>query len=349
MKILVIQTAFFGDTLLCIPLLKRLRVLYPESEIHFLCRKSFKDLFLKFALVERVIGVDKKTKNWKEVKLELKQESYDLLFCPHDSTRSNLLSWEIKAKAKIGFHKSWNRFIFDQRVKRPMQLPDAIRQLSLLCVLDENLSQSFSDFSLLWDSQPKSLGDLQNRVNVPDWASMHLNLAKEKSCLLNTSKPVALMAPGSVWATKKWKTEGFVEVAKYLYEKNYEVYLIGSPDDIDACEKVEEGFSQLENLCGQTSLVALLQVFQNAELLISNDSGPMHLASVVGLKNVSVFGPTTLDLGYRPWQDQALVVEKDVYCRPCGKHGHNKCPKGTHECMLKVEAKDLIEKLEMFA
>jgi heptosyltransferase-2 len=80
-----------------------------------------------------------------------------------------------------------------------------------------------------------------------------------------------------------------------------------------------------------------------AEALICNDSGLMHLASVAGLPTVAVFGPTTIALGYRPWQNQARVVERELFCRPCGKHGHVRCPLNTHECMKSISESQVLK------
>jgi heptosyltransferase II len=66
----------------------------------------------------------------------------------------------------------------------------------------------------------------------------------------------------------------------------------------------------------------------------------------LGIPTVAVFGPTTLDLGYRPWQNRALVVQKDLECRPCGKHGAAKCPLGTHACMKTVRPPDVLTAID---
>jgi heptosyltransferase-2 len=83
------------------------------------------------------------------------------------------------------------------------------------------------------------------------------------------------------------------------------------------------------------------------KVVVSNDSGAMHLASVAEVPTVAIFGPTVLEFGYQPWNNMSAVVEnKEINCRPCGKHGHEKCPIGTHVCMTSISANQVLEKIK---
>ena len=90
----------------------------------------------------------------------------------------------------------------------------------------------------------------------------------------------------------------------------------------------------------------LVDMFTQGTALVCNDSGAMHAAAAAGLPTVAVFGPTVLAQGFRPWQNQAMVVQRRLECRPCGKHGSDKCPIGTHACMEGIEAGEVLEALE---
>jgi len=73
-------------------------------------------------------------------------------------------------------------------------------------------------------------------------------------------------------------------------------------------------------------------------MLVSNDSGAMHMAAMTGVASISLFGPTILDFGYQPWNEKAVVVENtELRCRPCSSHGGRACPIGTHVCMTSIE------------
>ena len=90
-------------------------------------------------------------------------------------------------------------------------------------------------------------------------------------------------------------------------------------------------------LAGRTDLSTLVAVIDRLALLIANDSAPMHVACARGTPVVAVFCATTPALGYGPWGPTATVVEADLACRPCARHGGRACPRGTEDCMRLVE------------
>src|SRR6266436_4312925 len=90
-------------------------------------------------------------------------------------------------------------------------------------------------------------------------------------------------------------------------------------------------------LAGRTDLATLVAVVDRLALLVANDSAPMHIACARGVPVVAVFCATTPALGYGPWGPRAAVVEADLACRPCARHGGRRCPRGTEDCMRLVE------------
>jgi len=129
-----------------------------------------------------------------------------------------------------------------------------------------------------------------------------------------------------------WTREGFRDLAKSLAAKGFKVVMVGAPSERALCESIASE-AGVESLAGKTSIPELIDHLQSGKVLISNDSGAMHSAAVAGLPTVSVFGPTVLEFGFRPWQENAFVVQLDLNCRPCAAHGGKKCPIGTHACM----------------
>jgi heptosyltransferase-2 len=155
--------------------------------------------------------------------------------------------------------------------------------------------------------------------------------------------PYICISPGSRWLTKRWGVDGFFAVAKELESKGFQIVGVGASDELDVCRQILDKTKGGVNLAGQLNLTQLHGVLEKARLLISNDSGAMHMASVAGTPCVSVFGPTTPEMGYRPWNPNSIIVQnEDLKCRPCGKHGHMKCPIGTHECMISIRPEQVI-------
>jgi len=149
-----------------------------------------------------------------------------------------------------------------------------------------------------------------------------------------TDRLIAI-APGSVWATKRWVPEGYAALIDDLIaQKKRKVVLLGSPDDGPVVDEIigrcrEKPF----NLGGKTTPPQLAAVIKRSELLITNDNGAMHVGVAQDVPIVAVFGSTTLSLGYGPFTERAAVVERPLDCRPCGKHGYPECPLGHFNCM----------------
>jgi heptosyltransferase-2 len=242
----------------------------------------------------------------------------------------------LKAKHKVGFYHWWNFFAFQTRILRPLHYPEALRQLSLL----RAIGHEERDWSRFTNSKVRKTTLEFLSSSIPEVASMSLRPAPKK-----TEKNL-LIAPGSVWPTKQWTASGFKEVAQYFSSKGFRVCFVGSEQERRLCEEMARAIPGCENLAGQLPWPELLELMHQSAALVCNDSGAMHLATLVNLPIVSIFGPTTLDLGYRPWTEQAVVVQKDLTCRPCGKHGAKVCPLGTHACMKQISSQTVIEAVE---
>jgi len=337
MKTLIVQTAYLGDLLLSIPLLKNLRQIRSEDELVLFCRKGFGELFKSMNLVHEVIEVDKNTSgSWKDAIQGLKKYEYEWIVSPHESFRTATILWRLRAKLKLGFSSWRTSWAYNKTIRRPMEWPDALRQLSLLEDLNSQLKANFEELrerkKFLNSNTEKDLSE-----TIPEFASMSVRSRVQawKFSANNITLPPEFicMSPGSVWATKRWPVEKFIDLAKLRLSHGDQIVLLGSPAEADIAAKIATEAPQVQNLCGQTSLTDTLKILSQSRVLVSNDSGAQHMAAAVDTPVVSIFGPTTLELGYRAWVAPTKVAQIDLECRPCGKHGSQKCPLGTHECM----------------
>jgi len=337
--ILYIQTAFLGDLLLSIPALRRLRKIYPDKKIHLLCRKGLGEFFVNEGLADKVFDNFKSQKpSLAEVKKTFAGVKYELLICPHQSTRSTLISFFIKADKKIGYESLMNRMVFDEVHPRPMHWPEVLRQLDLL----KNLSGELKEQLASVENQEAPFSE------IPRWSSMAMPRFSEKKTFkgrlqkkygFDVSKKIIVVAAGSVWPTKRWGVEKYIELIKKFKNDASEVFLVGSPSEKDLSAQIAEAVPGVTDITGQTTIPELMDVIAGADLLLSNDSGAMHMASVTDVPTVAIFGPTVLSFGYQPWNPRAKVMEnKNLKCRPCSSHGGKTCPIGTHECMLSIPA-----------
>src|SRR5262249_58906489 len=135
---------------------------------------------------------------------------------------------------------------------------------------------------------------------------------------------------GSVWATKRWHPDGFAGVVRAMRDEGARVVVLGAPGEQAIAEDVvRRAGGGATVLAGRTDLATLVAVIDRLALLVANDSAPMHLACARDRPVVAVFCATTPALGYGPWGPRARVVEVDLDCRPCARHGGPRCPPPT--------------------
>lgn len=191
--------------------------------------------------------------------------------------------------------------------------------------------------------------------DTPDIIGRYFETAKELGIYDDDNSPKielpnitkhkrAAICPGAKHWNKRWLPERFAEVANALVHKGYEVEIHGSTTESPIAEEVIRlAGLPIKNHCGRYSLTELARHLAECELAITNDSGLMHLASAVGTKTISIFGPTVQEFGFFPRSEQAVIIEnKELSCRPCTTIGSDTCPKGHFECMKGISAEIVI-------
>lgn len=302
------------------------------------CRKGFGNTFLELGLIDEYIEIDKSKKTWKNAVKEMQKQKYHLLISAHQSFRTALIISRLEADIKIGYSAWWNFWVYSHTQKRKMNWPEPLRQLALLKSLDPELRESLENLKINEEFlNENTQRDIKLDKVIPDWASLTIRsqVLKQELDLNDYTLPkeYIVIAPGSVWPTKRWTENGFIELIQKL---DNPCVLLGSQNELDICDRIASRTTQIWNLCGKTTLMETLFLMAKAKLTISNDSGAQHMSSAVDCPTLSLFGPTVLDLGYRPWNNNVRVAEIDLNCRPCGKHGAKTCPLGTHDCMKKL-------------
>lgn len=352
----VVQTAFLGDLLLSIPLLKALREKRPDDRLGLVCREKLGEFFLQTGLVDEIYEIKKGDRDsYRRVVERLRADDLRAVYSPHVSFRTALFLRALKSPKTTTFKKPWNFFAADVFVPRSKALPDPLRQLSLLAPEDPVLAENLRQYE---KSGRAFVRDEKGHLStVPVWASTSLRsvldghrgpwtrLMERLDWKRWDGKPKAVIFPGSVWATKRWTEEGFVEVGRRLTEQGAQVLVAGAGNEVELAERVASRIPGAASIAGKTTLFESALVLAHSDVMIGNDSASIHLASVTETPLVTIFGPTVIEFGFRPWSDQAYVAEKKgLACRPCGPHGHKKCPRGTHECMKDLSADEIFEK-----
>jgi heptosyltransferase-2 len=173
---------------------------------------------------------------------------------------------------------------------------------------------------------------------------------------LTFDNKIILIAPGSVWFTKRWTEEKYISLIEKLLELDYVLILSGSPAEKTLCENIQykvkklipEKSHLLKNICGEYDLLDSAALIDKVELVICNDSGTLHIANAMNTPVYAFFGPTVQNIGYFPYREKDFVFEINLNCRPCGSHGGVKCPKKHFKCMELITVEMVLNKINRF-
>lgn len=155
-------------------------------------------------------------------------------------------------------------------------------------------------------------------------------------------EPFVVMAPGSVWGTKRW--DKYPALAASLARQ---VVVIGGDDEIGLASDIVAAQPRARSAAGRLPLRVSAALLERAAALVTNDSLPLHLAQATGTPTVAIFGPTVPEFGFGPTGPRDRVVELEgLACRPCSRHGPATCPLGHHRCMVDLDVLRVMNALE---
>lgn len=329
MKILIIQTAFIGDVILTLPVVQVLKREYPDSVIDFLCIPSTAVLLQNNPCINEIIIYDKRKAGLKGLVgmgRELKKKNYDLIISPHRSFRSSLLSFLSGCKNTISFDKSSLSSMYKQTVEYVTGIHEIQRNLKLLEPLGINESKIIKPELFPTNEDKSKIDSILNEKGISD-------------------NKFVCIAPGSIWFTKRYPKEKYLKLTEMLSEKGIPVMIIGGKDDEELGDYLAAG-DNVYNMAGKLSLLESAELIRRANLLVTNDSAPLHIANATETKVIAIFGATIPAFGFYPYGENDVIFETNgLPCRPCSIHGGNKCPIGTFECMMKIEEKDIYKEV----
>ncbi len=326
-KIAVIHTAFIGDIVLSTPFIKKIKENNPDSEIYYVTTPAGKAVLNNNPYIKEIItydkrGVHKGIKGFIEIKNKLKGIGIDKAYIPHRYLRSSALAFFSGIKERIGYSNSGGKFFLTNKIEYLKGFHEVERLFNL--VEGENPK---NDKIELFPSEKeiKNIDDLWKKMEIKD-------------------EKIVVIAPGSKWFTKMWPIEYFNELIKKLStEKCVKVIIIGGKDE----ERLEIGsYENVENLIGKTSLLELKEIFRRSDIVVTNDSSPIHIASATDIFIVAIFGATVREFGFYPWSKNSIIIEKkDLKCRPCGIHGGKSCPEKHFKCMRDITVETVYEEV----
>lgn len=329
MKILIVQTSFLGDTILSTPVISGLKTLYPNAELWMMTTPLSSSLIKRDPFLTGVITDDKKSSDsgiigLLRVRTKIKSMNFERVYSLHRSYRTSILLALSGIPERIGFDNAKLSFIYHQTYKRQNEDHDVFRNLSILSG-EVSLKNLDTDLRLFSPGKDELSGDISEKMPV--------------------SGKYAVLVPGSVWPTKRWSLEGYREVARYLMNKGISIVLMGAESDRGVNGRISDGLS-VSDLTGQTTIDDAMYIMEHARLAICNDSMSLHMASAFKVPTIAIFCATSPEQGFGPWKNNAVVVQKELSCRPCSRHGTIKCPNGSEACMNDLAHEEVIAAIE---
>lgn len=313
---LIIQTAFIGDVILATALIEKLHAYYPDATIDFLVRKGNEGLLAGHPHLREVIVFDKKRK-YKNLLLiiqKIRKTQYDVLINVQRYATTGLIAALSKAKQRIGFDKNPLSFFNTKTIPHQSNNIHEVER-------NQKLIEAFTDKQF---AKPKLY------PSDSDWNFVQNYQQGKYFC----------MAPTSVWFTKQWPVEQWIELIKKVQKQVDFIYLLGAPADHHVCESIRlvTGTNKVVNLAGKLSFLQSVALIKGAKMNYVNDSAPMHLASSVNASVTAIFCSTVPSFGFGPLSDQSVIIEtrEKLSCRPCGSHGFKECPQGHFKCAYSI-------------
>ncbi len=335
-KILVIRFSSLGDIILTTPVLETLRAKFPRSQIYFLTKTRYADLLVHDPRIHTLIEFDpqgnhKGFKGFKRLSRELNSNNFDLLIDLHSNLRSFFLRHLVKSRIKTKYRKRWfSRFLM---VNFKFLKIQPVRTL-------ESYLRIFKKLQIEPEKKTPTLFVGQDDIEYANKFLLEAGIKKDDI--------VIGIHPGAKWETKRWDEEKFEWVCRNLIQKeNLKIVLFGDSDEEKLIQKIAEKSPNTKIIRAiGLSLSRLMSLIKSCDCLITNDSGPMHIAEGFKVPVVAIFGPTHPQLGFAPVGPENVVLCAYVKCSPCSLHGERKCRKKSRLCMDLITPDMVVEAVE---
>lgn len=328
MRILIIRLSSIGDIVLTQPVVKVLRGHFPQAKIEYITKKGYNDIVESFGDVDQIHHWEKKSALLKI----LRKYKYDLIIDLHRKINSFIIKTLLRSKKTITYNK--------QHCRR--------------WLITKKIIKTANDYtSNLYLNTLKKIGISYGKIEPQLRVSS--NIDKEISKLFarykidGGSKLIGIF-PGTLHQTKQYPTAYYSKFINSVPDDwNCLFLILGSEEDLMmGLELVEKTDHKIINLCGKLGLRLLIGLMSHLEVVISGDTGPMHIAAGLNLNQIAIFGATHPLLGFSPRNNKAVILTRGIDCQPCSLHGDSKCPRRHFRCMLEIEPEQIKQSLQSF-
>lgn len=301
-KILIIKPSSLGDIIHSLPFLGIMRDAFPTAQFHWIIARGLEGLLENHPMVDKLWVINKD--HWKNLRRigdtlsefsslsdELREQAYDLVIDLQGLLRSGALALASRAPVRVGFKEAreGSRLFYTHTVEGGKNLHAVDRYLKIAQALGAHGGEISFPMPLIKESE--RVKHLKEEINA-----------------------YAVVVPGARWKTKQWHPERFGALASLLDVKSI---LVGSASDAETGRIIEaQSGGKAVSMTGKTDMGELISIIRGARFVVSNDSGPMHVAAALGKPVIALFGPTN-PLRTGPYGSNHVIVRSSVSCAPC--------------------------------
>lgn len=337
-KILIIKPSSLGDIIHALPVATAISGQIPGAMIDWVVRPEYAEIIEGHPCIRKAFFFDRG--KWSRSSRILKtlpeiidlvrsvrKEHYDAVLDLQGLFRSGLLSFLSGSSLRFGFEnaREFSPVFYNRKVRVPNDRIHALERYQLF-LKEMGLEIPDPDYGL----EP-----------CDDASSFVENLLSKAG--VRPDRPLIVLNPNARWETKKWIAERWQELAKRLVtELQAEVIFAGGQAEARECESLARGSGgPVHNLAGKTTLMQLAALLKKSNLLVTCDSGPMHIAAAVGTRVVALFGPTD-PVRTGPYGSGHRIIQKETGCEPCFRRN---CPEQDRPCMASITVDEVLQEV----
>jgi len=325
-KILIIRLKPIGDTVLISPVFRNLKKLFPQSEINVVVYPSIKKILENNPYINKIIIL--KRTNTSKIMFYLKSlfKYYDIIIDFINNPTSTMIAFFTHSKIKIG-NKNKRNFFYTVRIKNPKKEYSAIRCLKYLQPLG---LKNFKDFMPEIFLSQKDILTAKNILNT-------LNLT--------TKNKIGIFASAK-YQTRQYPTNNLILLSKLIVKyTQFQIIFLFGKDDNKTLSKLHKSLFNEKNIhfiSPKINIGELASLIKEMDILITNDTGPKHIAIALNIPTLTIYGATDEKIWNPPDKKHFPIIRKNYPCAPCNKYI---CPKNL-ECLKELSANEVFKKLK---
>jgi len=361
-RILIIKPSAVGDVVHALPVLEKLRRRYPRARIDWLLTPENAEMVRGHPALTNILLFNRREfTNGRPVGAvsrvlrligEIRAARYEMVIDLHGQFRSALFAVASEAPVRIGFgspirKRTASTFQGRQLANIPDRGWTGAREGSWFAYSHRIPIPTLEVHAVdryLWVGGLLGFDNEPPEFNLPVSPEAEERIGRHLAEHAAPGRPLAILSPATTWETKHWTTDGYAAVARRLVENGYAPVLIGAKGEEALNRFIRERAPGASDFTGQTSLPDVVALIRRAAVVITNDSGAMHIAAALNRPMVCIFGPTN-PVHVGPYGHPEAVIRLDIPCSPCNYRRLSQCP-NEHRCMRELTADMVFERVQ---